>query len=174
MKPMKSRPNARTNRVEPPLIRGRAWALIVWERRVAAALWTDIAHCEVVVRNAIHRSLQTQAGSSDWHDRLPQLDIRGADRTRVDDVVQRLHDEHRPVAVDRVTAALSLTFWTNLIGPSYDRMLWRIGPGLELLACASLRIHAAMERVKLCRNAIAHHASLVHDIRTESSEERLR
>ncbi len=24
----------------------RAWALIVWERCVAAALWTDIAHCE--------------------------------------------------------------------------------------------------------------------------------
>ena len=152
----------------------RAWALILWERRVAAALWTDIAHCEVIVRNAIHRSLQTQAGSSDWHDRLPQLGIRGADRARVADVVQRLHDAHRPVTVDGVTAALSLTFWTNLVGPSYDRTLWRNGLAASFSRAPRREVHAAMERVKALRNAIAHHAALIKDNRTESSEERLR
>ena len=123
----------------------RAWNLIVWERHVAAALWTDISHCEVIVRNSIQRCLQEVGGHEDWHERLPQLGIIGADRRRVDDAIQRLHDEHRPVSADRVTANLTFTFWTNLASTTYDRTLWRNGLHRAFQSAPRRDVHAAME-----------------------------
>ena len=151
----------------------RAWQLIVWERQMAAALWTDIAHCEVIVRNAIQRSLQQVAGHDDWHDQLPKLGITGADRRRVDEAIQRLHDEHRPVTADRVTANLTFTFWTNLVSTTYDRTLWRNGLHRAFRSAPRRDVHAAMERVKALRNRIAHHDPLVKDTKTETAQSRL-
>jgi hypothetical protein len=151
----------------------RAWELIQWEQRVAASMWTEIANCELVVRNAINRSLQDQAGTLDWHDQLPRLGVHGADRRRIDEVIQRLVDEHRVVTVDRVVANLTFTFWTNLVSSAYDRTLWRNGLADTFGRAPRRDIHAGMERVKTLRNAIAHHQVLVKDSRSETSNERL-
>ena len=151
----------------------RAWQLIIWERRVAAALWTDISHCEVIVRNTIQQNLQRLAGHEDWYDRLPKLGIIGADRRRVDDAIQRLHDEHRTVTADRVTANLTFTFWTNLVSTTYDRTLWRNGLHRAFQSAPRRDVHAAMERVKALRNRIAHHDPLIKNTSTETAQSRL-
>ena len=58
------------------------------------------------------------------------------------------------MTVDRVTAASSTTFWTNLIGPIYDRTLWRNGLATSFSRAPRRDVHAAKERVKTLRNAV--------------------
>ncbi len=73
--------------------------------------------CELRTRcSQRHQPLLTaQAGTVDWHDQLPRLGVHGADRRRIDDVIQRFVDERRVVTVDREVANMTFTFWTNLV-----------------------------------------------------------
>lgn len=151
----------------------RAWSLIEWEHSLAAALWVDIARCELIVRNTIQTALQRIARHTDWHDHIDQLAIRGRDRARVDEAHDRIVEERKAVTVDRIVANLSFTFWVNLTSASYDRTLWSRGLDQAFHLQRRKTVHDAMTRVKNLRNAVAHHAPLVQDLRHETSNDRL-
>jgi hypothetical protein len=150
-----------------------AWMLLEWEHRLAAALWADVARCELIIRNAIHGALQHIAQRPDWHDSLDRLGIRGRDRSRVDEAHDRIVAEGKAVTVDRIVANLSFTFWVNLTSASYDRTLWSRGLDQAFQLQRRKTVHDAMTRVKDLRNAVAHHAPLVQDLRHETSHDRL-
>lgn len=151
----------------------QAWLLLEWEQRLAAALWTDVARCELIVRNAIHTALQRIAQHADWYDRVDRLGIRGKDRSRIDEAHDRIVQQGKPVTVDRIVAHLSFTFWANLTSASYDRTLWSRGLDQTFQLERRKAVHDAMTRVKDLRNAVAHHSPLVQDLRNETSQDRL-
>lgn len=139
----------------------RALALYRWNAAMASAFWIDLAHAEVILRNAMDVQLTTwtaQRTDEHWYNVLgavftPQSleDIAKAKR--------RVRAEGMPLIHGRVLAAISFGFWRFLLSGRYDRTLWRPCLYRAFPHCRTPRrvVHETLHRLHNLRNRIAHH-----------------
>ena len=138
-------------------------ALYDWNIQIGSAFFEDIGIVEVVLRNALDKTLrehyQSRPDSEPWyHQNGVLLTPQG---TAVDEAIKLLDDGYGDPEQDDVIAALSFGFWRSLFTPGYQR-LWPtlkeafsyVPPGVNIRQ-ADICDHVS-DLHKL-RNGIAHH-----------------
>jgi len=140
-----------------------AMALYVWHAELAVACFGVVGHFEVMLRNAIDGTLgdgQPQEPLKDtWLMDFDTLQPGGIKQVIV--AVERL-DKGARITRARVVAGVPFGFWAGLFGRPYDE-LWRErlykvfphGPGRRK------DLPPRMLRIRLFRNRLAHHDSIL-------------
>lgn len=152
--------------------RDLAHALYVWNSQLAAALFADLGHLEVAVRNALDERMtmrhQSAGHPGSWLDdptgalgrdlinarprhRQPYRDI---DRAR-----RRVHDNGKPLDHGQIISETSLGLWHQLVSKRFASSLW---PDLaRAFPHAPSRNRALvadrLEALRDLRNRIGHH-----------------
>lgn len=146
-----------------------AWQLYTWNTAAAAAFYGPLQTLEVTLRNAVHNVMSANHRAR-WFDdgRL----LRSAERERVDDAVQHLHNIGKQPTAGRVIAELSFSFWVGLFANAYDTTIWRTDLHRIFTPRVNDRggLHDSLDRLRTLRNRIAHHEPifqrrLEHDYR---------
>jgi len=139
-----------------------ALALYEWNATVSAALWTDLAHCEVLVRNTLHEQLTA------WSTRVHREPVWYRDPGRIftvrhaSDVATARHRattgaRAKPETPGRVVAELSFGFWRYLVASQYERSLWLPVLRYKFRNLPRRHLHSRLARLHDLRNRIAHH-----------------
>lgn len=140
-----------------------AVALYVWHAELVAAAFEIIQHFEVILRNAIDATLgstQPQEPLKDtWLMDFDTLQPGGI--KQVITAIERL-ERGTQITRARVVAGVPFSFWSGLFGRPYDE-IWRDrlhnafphGPGRRK------DLPPRMLRVRLFRNRLAHHDSIL-------------
>ena len=152
-----------------------AFALYGWNMRASASVMMATGMVEVIVRNALDRSLRDWAkvrGSENWLEVAP-LDLRGAG-----DIVKARQRATRngrdPEVHGKVVAELTFGFWRYLVASRYLTALWipalssAFGFGPEDVGLRRRHVESHLKRLMLVRNRAAHHEpifrrDLTHD-----------
>ena len=150
-------------------------ALYEWNAQLRAALFRDLAHVEVALRNAYDAALSAQwTGSAHWTDAGTQLfaplyRTRGAGPTDVNvrqrEALARARSSAGGPAAPpgKVVAELMFGFWRYLSSSAHEKTLWvpylnaAFEPGTSRKV-----VDAAAGRLHDVRNRVAHHESLLH------------
>jgi hypothetical protein len=151
-------------RLKPYLVRARGdlWVALELYRRdteLSEALYGVVQGYEVFLRNVTTTALTKGFGAEAWWDKAF---LRDRERNDVQDAIDCISDRGAAVTTGRVIAELNLGFWTNLYSNYYEHELWV--PHLRKLFPISMqrkRLHDRLEDIKLLRNRIAHHESLL-------------
>ncbi len=155
-----------------------ALALYEWNNAISAALWADIAHLEILVRNAMHEQLTAWSSRTCGEPRWYLDPNRVLTPNRLADVAaarQRATTGRRgkPETSGRVVTELSFGFWRYLVSSHYDRTLWK--PILSRsfpLQPRRKAVHTGLAHLHELRNRIAHHEP-IHAERLEQRHEEL-
>ncbi|WP_147431830.1 hypothetical protein [Motilibacter peucedani] len=139
----------------------------VYNMRLAGALLGPLHLLEVVIRNAMHEQLTRHLGRPDWWESdavtFEDWQDRSLEKAELDvDRVCR-NGGRDPVPGDTV-AALEFGFWVGLLGPGFERDLWR--PALQQAFPNNRRgrdgLYKMLSRLRRLRNRVGHHEP-VHD-----------
>jgi hypothetical protein len=143
-----------------------AVALYVWHGRLSSVCGEVIHHVEVLVRNAIHQQLKAGQPENGLHSWLADPEVlRPTELTAVGNVITRVRRRGRQVTDDRVVAGLPLSFWSRVVGTSYED-LWttRLHHAFAHGSGVRREVAGPVNRMAHLRNDIAHHKSLL-DVR---------
>jgi hypothetical protein len=117
----------------------------------------------VLVRNAVHRQMKSVRPANSLRSWLldPEV-IDERQRERVADASARIKKSRKALTEDRVVAALSMGFWTAMLGRHYED-LWRASLRHAFPHGDGTRNEVAgyINRVITLRNRVAHHESLL-------------
>lgn len=140
-----------------------AFSLYQHNLEIAASIQGMTAMVEVVVRNAIDRSLMdlvsTRGSGEDWFD-LPVLDIKA--RADVRTARDRIRRVKKSVEHSRVLAELSFGFWRFLTSKRYLTSLWipatqyAFPHGHKDARTRQQQVSAALTDMTFIRNRAAH------------------
>jgi len=144
--------------------RRRAIALYTLNTKVSESLYTPLQMLEVALRNRIHRVLVQMRGD-DWM--LDERNLLGLHQVhQVEDAVLKILRSGKDATPGRIVAALSLSFWTAMLGRAYEA-LWR--EGMCAIACRGDGKHpmrkdlsTPLMRIRELRNRIAHHEPILY------------
>ncbi|HEY5328776.1 MAG TPA: hypothetical protein VIJ79_02730 [Acidobacteriaceae bacterium] len=142
--------------------RGDLWvALHLYSRNteLSEALYGVVQGFEVFLRNATHARLTSAFGTEMWWEKAS---LRDRERDDVSDAIQNIEERSSVLIPGKIVAELNLGFWTNLYSNYYERDLWV--PFLRSsfpIHMQRKRLHDRLDRLKILRNRIAHHESLV-------------
>lgn len=92
---------------------------------LSEALYTPLSILEVALRNNIDRELTRKYGRHDWYAEWYKDKVMHQAWKDVNQAINQLHRDGKPIDPDRVIAALMFGFWTSLFNDQYDRELWR-------------------------------------------------
>ncbi len=152
----------------------RALALYEWNAQVSAALFRDLAHVEVALRNAYDAALTARwTGTGHWTAAGTPL-FAPLYRTRTGgstDVNARPRDAlHRArvgaggptAAPGKVVAELTFGFWRYLSSAAHEKTLWvpYLNPAFQP-GTNRKTVDAAAGRLHTVRNRVAHHEHLL-------------
>lgn len=143
--------------------RERALDLYALNTRLCEALYTPLQVLEVVLRNRVHTVLSTSYGPRWFED--PVL-LPGAHQpAQIQEVRAKLAEERKADDSGRIVAALTLGFWTAMLGAAGEN-LWQT----RLKAIARREDGKGLRRkdlstpltpIRLLRNRIAHHEPIL-------------
>jgi hypothetical protein len=160
----------------------RALAIYEWNNALAAALFRDLSHLEVGLRNGYDRALldHPDVVGRDWLDpdvyrnhlfaRHMALDDGGNMQDKNATPRSNITSARKACGYDRpdsgtprgkVIAELMFGFWSYLTDSLHEKTLWV--PALHTAYEAGAdraRIHAALTELRELRNRIAHHESV--------------
>ena len=147
---------------KPPSLHD-ALALHAWNSRVGGLLLSQLAVCEVVIRNAAADVLTAVYGSQWPWDHGFYLSLSNHGRKQLTEA------RTGQTRTGKVIAELSFGFWEHLFVTVHDPVLWtphihNAFPNLPLgLAAYQARgdIHNRLSRLRKLRNRIAHHEPLM-------------
>jgi len=145
-----------------------ALALYEWNATISAALWTDLAHCEVLVRNRLHEQLtawSTQVyGESVWY-RDPGRIFTAQHASDVAEARRRATTGSRakPETPGRIVAELNFGFWRYLVASQYERTLWLPVLRYTFRNVHRRHLHGCLARLHNVRNRIAHHEPIHYE-----------
>ena len=92
--------------------------LYEWNAALSAALWLDIGHLEVLVRNAIHDQLTAwctaKHGDHRWYDDPAKI-LTPQRRINITEARRRLSKANKPDDAGRIVAELNFGFWRYLL-----------------------------------------------------------
>jgi hypothetical protein len=153
-----------SERLTPYLVkaRGDRWVAIqlyVRNTELSEALYGVVQGFEILLRNATNTPLSKGLNDPSWWESVP---LRERERNDIEDAKRNLSERGAQVSPGRMVAELGLGFWTNLYANYYERELWvRHLRSLFPLSMQRKRLHDRLNQLKLLRNRIAHHESLV-------------
>lgn len=139
----------------------QAIQLYEWNSKISAALWLDVGHLEVLVRNAVHNELSTWCSRRyrhpHWYDD-PGCQLGKPILTNVREARDRLTRAGKPHDAGRLVAELNFGIWRYLLASRYDRSLWKPAlihgfPGQPRRG----EIHRRLAALHQLRNRLAHH-----------------
>ena len=137
-----------------------AFALYIWNMRMAEAFNGPLHVIEVILRNALGGALKRKYGQ-DWYLPGKCFHLSGSQVTRLSEAVAQVVRQGRLLAHGRVVAELSFGFWSGLLGNRYENSLWRhLFYGEFRHAPKPLRraaIQRPVDELRFFRNRIAHH-----------------
>lgn len=144
--------------------------LYIYNARITKELLVDIGHLEVLLRNAIDRSLSAVYGT-DWF-LSPGIPLTSQAQKSIKKARQRTGQTMTPPALPgKIIADLSFDFWRFLFARTYQSTIWP-----KFLASLTRRVSREefekhLERIYTMRNRCAHHEPLVrHDVQRETRE----
>lgn len=143
-----------------------AFALYLYNARLAKAFLFPLHMAEVVLRNAIDEVLCNLFGLS-WHvDPAFRGVLSQGGIETLDKAIDRVHREKgsgQPRG--QFVATLTFDFWSNLFRPEYDRPLWQthLHTMLPLLSRKKTRpdVQKLVREINHFRNRIAHHEPIL-------------
>jgi hypothetical protein len=143
----------------------RACALNLYalNTRLSEALYIPLQMLEVALRNRIHAVLSASIQPR-WFE-VPGL-LGGTHQTdQVAEAIADLIRERKEPTPGRVVAALTFSFWTAMLGTSYETLwqkdLHRIGHRDDGKGLRRKDLSAPMTPIRLLRNRIAHHEPIL-------------
>ncbi len=139
--------------------------LYEWNAAMSAALWQDIGHLEVLLRNAMHDQLTAwniaHYGNPRWYDDPGNL-LAAHRREDIAMARSRLARANKPDDPGRIVAELSFGFWRYLASAQYDRTLWRDALHQGFPGRKRSRLYDHLVRLHALRNRLAHHEPIHH------------
>lgn len=144
--------------------RTRALDLYTLNTQISEALYTPLQTLELSLRNRIH-AVMTGGYGERWFETegLLQIDTQ---REQVANTMADLSKENKNPASGRIVAALTLSFWTAMLSPTYEN-LWRstlkaiaVRPDGKRLA--RKQFSRPLTPIRVLRNRIAHHEPILH------------
>ncbi|MCW2993763.1 MAG: hypothetical protein JWQ18_1258 [Conexibacter sp.] len=141
-----------------------ALRLYEWNALISGALLEVVGHVEVVVRNAIHHQLKADTAPNALQSWLTDRDLLGDKQVQaVVEAIGRLKRSKKEPTEDRVVAGLYFSFWSAMVGRSYEE-LWRRSLAKAFPNAANRNeLAGPMNRAVQLRNKLAHHQSLIND-----------
>lgn len=152
----------------------RALALYEWNAQLSAALFRDLAHVEVALRNAYDTAMSTRwPGPGHWSSAGPvlfaplhrrrgsgQVDINTQQRDALARAVAKAGGTTAPPG--KVIAELMFGFWRYLSSAAHEKSLWvpYLYPAFRP-ATDRRTVDAAVGRLHDVRNRVAHHEHLL-------------
>ena len=141
----------------------QALRLYMWNTALSEALYGPLQGLEITLRNKVHEGLAGIFGAH-WYDDQ-RLQLRHAQQQQITNAKQTLGFQGKRIEPERVLAELNFGFWVGLFGSKYETPLWRshLRPLLVNAPSPFLRkdIHDALFEIRLLRNRIAHHESIL-------------
>lgn len=144
--------------------RARALGLYTLNSQISEALYIPLQTLEVALRNRIH-TIMAAAHGERWFERPGFLRI-DHQREQIADAVADLTEDGKDPTAGRVVAALTFSFWTAMVSPSYDA-LWRatlnaVAATPEGKRLARKQLSRPLTPIRILRNRIAHHEPILH------------
>jgi hypothetical protein len=107
----------------------------------------------------------TKAFGAEWYDN-PKIGFQFVQQRQINDAKASLSFQRKPIEPARIVAELSFGFWVGLYGRKYETHLWRpyLRPLFVNTMSPTIRkdVHSALDKIRLLRNRIAHHKSILH------------
>jgi hypothetical protein len=144
--------------------RQHAIRLYTLNTQISESLYTPLQMLEVALRNRIHCVLTDLLGR-DWMCR--EADLLGDHQPRqVRDAIDRIEKAGRTPDPARIVSALSLGFWTSMLGRVYEERwregLYRIARREDGKNLKRKDLTTPLMRIRELRNRIAHHEPIIH------------
>lgn len=144
--------------------RGRALELYTLNTRISEAFYIPLQALELSLRNRIH-IIMTAAYGDRWFE-VDGLLQTLHQREQVADAMAYLIEDGKSSAPGRVIAALTFSFWTAMVSPSYES-LWRstmskIAMKPDGKRLSRKQLSRPLTKIRLLRNRIAHHEPILH------------
>lgn len=143
--------------------RVRALELYALNTRLSEALYTPLQMLEVALRNRIH-SVLSAARHTCWFEDEGFLAVPN----QVGQVTEALADlarEGKEPTPGRIVAALTFSFWTTMLGTSYEDLwqqnLHRIARSEDGKSLRRKDFSGALTPIRILRNRIAHHEPIL-------------
>lgn len=136
-----------------------AFALYLYNARVAKAFLYPLGVVEVTVRNAVDAILVEKYGDN-WH-----LDAGFRDKTLTQDGLATLNKAIARVGAtaprSQIVATLTFDFWSNLFRPEYAQALWRTRLNVAFPSIpkktSRADVQSLVREINRLRNRVAHH-----------------
>ncbi|HBK05085.1 MAG TPA: hypothetical protein DDZ81_04390 [Acetobacteraceae bacterium] len=139
--------------------RARALDLYALNIRLSEALYPSLQMLEVVLRNRIH-AIMSEAIAPDWLLRDDTL-LVPHQAMQIATAVSELGRDTKAPTPSGIVAALTFSFWTTMLGPSYENLwqthLHRIGRRRDGKGLRRKDFSAPLTPIRILRNRIAHH-----------------
>ena len=143
-----------------------ALKLYILNTTLCESFYTPLQGFEVAVRNALHERL-TLGFTVAWYDDSNFMNMLQPDhRGTVTSAQKSIRDHKEQVTPGKMVTELNLGFWTGLLGPKYETVLWRrhFRHAFPHRPQGSERheVHSAVNRIRRLRNRVAHHEPIMH------------
>ena len=146
---------------------------------LSEALYPSLHMLEVVLRNNLERVLIQEFGPT-WYQlsRFTYLLVRENGQLTVEGkqlrrAINELAKARKPLVSGRVVAELNFSFWTRLLGRSYENYIWRpynriIFPDARASDREIRQIRDDLTSIRFLRNRVAHHEPIWNDPQLQS------
>ncbi|MDN2669810.1 hypothetical protein OX459_00220 [Janthinobacterium sp. SUN026] len=140
--------------------------IYVWNALASGALFSSLHICEVVVRNAVSHALDLKYGTNWPWDSGFERTLNAWSRAEL----QRARGRIRLGSPGKVVAELKFAFWCKMFTAGQDQHIWNaflhtvfpFTPYPLSVAGARTQLYEDMEALRLIRNRIAHHESIIN------------
>jgi Abi-like protein len=143
--------------------RARALDLYALNTRLSEALYTPLQMLEVALRNRIHAVLSASTQPR-WFQEPDFLAVPHQNQQVIDALAELTRERKEPTP-GRIVAALTFSFWTAMLGTSYEN-LWQtdlhgIGRREDGKGLRRKDLSGPLTPIRLLRNRIAHHEPIL-------------
>jgi len=142
-------------------------ARYLWNIALSESLYAPLHLLEVGLRNAIHRVMFTETGSTTWYDEIP---LTSWGQTQVGKAKAEIARSGRQTTPGRVIAELHFGFWTAMFESNFEKPAARFlprgikatFPGMPKSRHKRREIKADLDRIRRLRNRVFHHERIIH------------
>nr|WP_243429860.1 Abi family protein [Acetobacter sacchari] len=143
--------------------RQKAIDLYALNTRLSEALYVPLQMLEVALRNRVHAVLSDSKGSR-WYE-TPNFLVGRHQEEQVAAVVTELSRLGKEATPGRVVAALTLSFWTTMVGKPYEDLwqteLYQIARHRDGKGLTRKHLSGPLTPIRILRNRIAHHEPIL-------------
>jgi hypothetical protein len=140
-------------------------ARYLWNIAVCESLYSPLQIAEIALRNAIHNSLSTHFGSTEWYERTP---LREYESDQIAKAKCQIKKSKKAFISGDIVAELQFGFWTSLFGNTYKSSpipAVILKHAIKNCYKSEKSIDAQKRRwdmIRELRNRVFHHERIIH------------